>query len=512
MDKKRLAVNMAAQLLAFAVNMGISFFLASIIEEQIGENTYGFVALANQFVLYAQIAVSALNTMASRFVTIHIHRGETQTASEYFSSVFFGNVIMAGIFLIPALVIVLFMGYLPFLNVSEPILRDVQLLWAFVFGNFFLSIITSVYGVSTYAMNRLDLTSIRTMIADIIRIGFLFATFFLWKPTLWYIGAASVISTAYIAFWNRRFTRQLLPDIRMNLSNFRWKKVWELISLGAWNSLTRLGQQLLDGLGVLLSGALILDGNASMTLLALATQVPTAITSLMGTVVGVFNPQITIAYAEGDKEKLVGIIKSSNRIMVFLMSIPIAFLTAYGLDFYRLWQPSKDPWALQRLSILAVGVLYVSMSIQVLYHVFIITKKVKWNSLVLLGSGILSSVMSLVLLKTTNLGAACFPLSSMVTGLLRNFVFTPVYAARCLEVRWNRFYSDILLGWLSIGTITILGLLSRTVFPIRSWGELLLTGVVMGPLSLLVNFFVILRREERRTVLDMVRSRLKGAA
>lgn len=512
MDKKRLAVNMAAQLLAFAVNMGISFFLASIIEEQIGENTYGFVALANQFVLYAQIAVSALNTMASRFVTIHIHRGETQTASEYFSSVFFGNVIMAGIFLIPALVIVLFMGYLPFLNVPEPILRDVQLLWAFVFGNFFFSIITSVYGVSTYAMNRLDLTSIRTMIADIIRIGFLFATFFLWKPTLWYIGAASVISTAYIAFWNRRFTRQLLPDIRMNLSNFRWKKVWELISLGAWNSLTRLGQQLLDGLGVLLSGALILDGNASMTLLALATQVPTAITSLMGTVVGVFNPQITIAYAERDKEKLVGIIKSSNRIMVFLMSIPIAFLTAYGLDFYRLWQPSKDPWALQRLSILAVGVLYVSMSIQVLYHVFIITKKVKWNSLVLLGSGILSSVMSLVLLKTTNLGAACFPLSSMVTGLLRNFVFTPVYAARCLEVRWNRFYSDILLGWLSIGTITILGLFSRTVFPIRSWGELLLTGVVMGPLSLLVNFFVILRREERRTVLDMVRSRLKGAA
>ena len=140
MDKKRLAVNMAAQLLAFAVNMGISFFLARIIEEQIGENTYGFVTLANQFVLYAQIVVSALNTMASRFVTIHIHRGEKQTASEYFSSIFFGNVLMAVIFLIPALVIVLFMGYMPFLNVPKEILRDVQLLWVFVFGNFFLSI------------------------------------------------------------------------------------------------------------------------------------------------------------------------------------------------------------------------------------------------------------------------------------------------------------------------------------------------------------------------------------
>ena len=48
MDKKRLAINMAAQLLAFAVNMGISFFLAPIIEAQMA-NTYGFVTLANQF-------------------------------------------------------------------------------------------------------------------------------------------------------------------------------------------------------------------------------------------------------------------------------------------------------------------------------------------------------------------------------------------------------------------------------------------------------------------------------
>jgi len=510
MDKKRLAVNMTAQVLAFAVNMGISFFLAPIIENQVA-NTYGFVALANQFVLYAQIVVSALNTMASRFVTIHIHRGEKQEASEYFSSVFFGNVIMAGIFLVPALVIVIFMGHIPFLNVPEAVLTDVQFLWAFVFANFFLSIITSVYGVSTYATNRLDLTSIRTMQADILRIVFLFGTFMIWKPSLWLVGAASMISTSYIAFWNRRYTRQLLPQVEMNISNFRWKKVWELISLGAWNSLTRLGQQLLDGLDILLAGALILDGNASMTLLSLAKLVPTAISNLMGTIIGVFNPQITIAYAEGDKENLVKIIKSCNRILIFIMSIPIAFLTAYGEDFYALWQPTKDASVLHRLSLLAVGVYFISMSIQVLYHVFIITKKVKWNSLVMLGSGVVSSVLALILLSTTDLGVACFPLASSLTGIIRNLTFTPMYAAHCLEIRWNRFHGDIALGLFSIGTITVLGLLSRMVYPIHSWGSLLLTGVVMGPLALLVNFFIILRREERDMVLGMVKSKLKGA-
>ena len=126
-----------------------------------------------------------------------------------------------------------------------------------------------------------------------------------------------------------------------------------------------------------------------------------------------------------------------------------------------------------------------------------------------LGSGICSSLLSLILLSKTDLGVACFPLSSMLTGVLRNMIFTPIYAARCLEIRWNRFYSDIFLGFASIGTITVLGLLSRMIVPIHSWIILLLTGVVMGPL---VNCFVILRKQERNMVIGMVRSRLKGEA
>ena len=333
------------------------------------------------------------------------------------------------------------------------LLHDVQLLWAFVFSNFFLSIIMSIYSVSTYAMNRsgshIHPYYVREILSGIIFLIWNISD--LWKPTLWLVGCSIPDQApAYTAFWNRRYTRQLLPQVSRcrYRQDFRWKKVWELVSLGAWNSLTRLGQQLLDGVDILLSGALILDGNASMTMLSLAKMVPTAISSLMGTVVGVFNPQITIAYAEDNTENLVKIIKSCNRILIFIMSIPIAFLTAYGRDFYAMWQPTKDADMLQRLSLLAVGVLYVSMSIQVLYHVFIITKKVKWNSLVILGSGVLSFLSVTAFVEDNGSGShGYFRLSSMLTGLLRNLIFTPIYAARCLKIRWNRFYSDILLGF-----------------------------------------------------------------
>ena len=64
MDKKRLVINMTAQLVAFVVNLGVSFILTPIIDAML-PNTIGFVNMANQFVQWAQVIVSALNTQPS---------------------------------------------------------------------------------------------------------------------------------------------------------------------------------------------------------------------------------------------------------------------------------------------------------------------------------------------------------------------------------------------------------------------------------------------------------------
>lgn len=93
---------------------------------------------------------------------------------------------------------------------------------------------------------------------------------------------------------------------------------------------------------------------------------------------------------------------------------------------------------------LNVGTLFVSASIQVLYHVFLITKRVKLNSLVI-GSGALTVATVFVPLETTELGMYAIVGVSMVYGILRNLIFTPLYAARCLQVKWYTFFTEIFL-------------------------------------------------------------------
>lgn len=507
MDKKRLVINMTAQLVAFAVNLGVNFVLTPVIDAML-PNTIGFVNMANQFVQWAQVVVSALNTLASRYITIHLHKGEDQEVSEYFSSVFFANMLMAAVFMVPSLFVILFLGRL--FQVPAASLTDVQILFAFVFLNFFISIITSVFSVSTYSTNRLELTSIVTIITELVRVTILYVTYRFFTPYLFYVGIASVVSTVILAVANAGFTKKLLPKVKISLKYFRWRKVIELVSLGAWNSVTRLGQMLLDGLDTFISNIFI--DEAAMSLLVLAKYVPTTLSGLMGTLVGVFAPSITIAYAKGNKKELMDVLKSSNRIMIFMMSIPIAFVTAYGDKFFTLWlansRTAEEITLIYHLAVLSMGVLFVSASIQVLYQVFIITKKIKLNSIIIVASGVISTAVVFVLLENTNLGLYAIAGVSVVVGLIRNMVFTPLYAAKCLEVKWTTFYADIFMGLASIGIITVVAMLSKLVLPMDNWIVFFASGAFMGCVALVLNFFIVLRKAERQMVLDKVMSKL----
>ena len=88
-NNKQLAINLIAQITTFLITFGIGFFLSPFIVKHIGVEANGFVSLGNNFVAYAGILSTALNSMASRFITIHYVKKDYKTSNEYFSSVFF---------------------------------------------------------------------------------------------------------------------------------------------------------------------------------------------------------------------------------------------------------------------------------------------------------------------------------------------------------------------------------------------------------------------------------------
>ena len=79
-------MNMVWSLIAVFVNYFMNFLITPYVTNNIGVEAYGFVALANTFISYADIISVGLNAFAGRFISIAYHRGEKERANRFYSS------------------------------------------------------------------------------------------------------------------------------------------------------------------------------------------------------------------------------------------------------------------------------------------------------------------------------------------------------------------------------------------------------------------------------------------
>lgn len=504
MNKKRLAINMIANIVAFLVNMGVSFFLSPYIIKTVGKEAYGFVGLANNFVNYAQLITIALNSMAGRFITIKIHNNDDEAANKYFTSVFIANTIMALVMLIPSILIIVFIDRI--INVPKGILLDVKLLWALIFINFLLSIVVSTFSLATFVVNRLDLSSIRDIQGNILRVITLVALFSLFEPSVWYLGLVTLICTIFITIYNIYYKNMLLPQIKIKLKYFDVYAIKELMVSGVWNVVTKLGQILSDGLDLLITN-LFIDAS-SMGILAIAKTIPSAITNLLITISGVFSPQLTIQYAKNNIETLVEEIKISMKISGVFSNMALGFLIGFGTMFYSLWVPGENVELIQKVSILTAYGIIVSGAINSLFGVFTITNKLKINSLVVLLNGVLNTVIVFILLKTTNLGIIAVAGVSTTTALIKNLTFTPMYSAKCLGISIKTFYPTLIRYIISSIVITIIFYILANGFNSYTWTNIIIGGLICMIIGGIINYFLLFNSKEKIYIKNSIKSKI----
>lgn len=505
MKSKQLIFNIVATLLAFVVNTGISFFLTPYITSSIGEEAYGFIALANNFVMYASLVTIALNSMAGRFITIKIHQGKLEEANKYFTSILIANIFFTVILILPSALVVYFLD--DFLTISKELIFDVKLLFALIFINFFLSIINATYSTATFVKNRLDLSSKVNIVSYLLRAGLLFVLFAILVPRVSYMGIASCVVSIYVLIMNIYYTKKLLPNISVKKKYFDIKKIIQIIKSGIWNTITKLGQILTDGLDLLVTNIFI--SPKAMGQFAIVKTITTCLNSFVSTFAGVFSPQQTIDYAKGDLDVVVDDIKFSMKLTSFISNIPYVFLVVFGFYFYKLWVPDVDTNILNILSILSVLSQLTLSSIVPLWQIFTITNKLKVNSLVTVGTGLLNILIVFILVNTTDLGVIAIAGVSSITGVIKNITYTPIYSAHCLGVSKKTFYPEIFKNLFVTTLLILINLVVYSIFPIDTWAKLFIAIVICGIIGVVLNYLLLFSKEEKRAFLGIIKKFVK---
>lgn len=317
-------INLLSSVGVLITNLCISFFLSPYIIRTIGVEANGFVNLANTFVTYADLVVTALNAMAARFITIAYVQKDYKKANLYYNSVFWGNLIIVAILVVPAAFLIVRLQY--FIEVPIDILLDVKVLFTIVFLGFFIRTGAPNYDCGTYITNRMDLSYIPSAITALFRCVFLFCIFSIWAPHVWYVGLASIVVTLItlvIAGYN---THNLTPELKINLKEpiCSFSAVKELVMSGIWNSISSSGNMLLNGLDLLICNKFL--GATMMGILSLSKTLPNILIQLSESIRGAFGPELTISFAKNDKDNIHRCISRAMKITSVVVTIPAAGL------------------------------------------------------------------------------------------------------------------------------------------------------------------------------------------
>lgn len=502
-NNRAIVLNMVANILSFGVSMIISFFLTPYITRTVGMEAYGLVGLANSFINYINVITAALNSMASRFIIINLHQGETEKANQYFSSALLANTVFAGIITIPAFVLIL---NIEVLNISSELLFDARLTFFFVFINFVMSLIGAFYGIVLYAKNILWKGGFRTLEANIFRVLLIILLFSVFSGEIYYVVIAGMVTGLYSIAFNLYYTKKYLPELRVSRIYFRFAAIKELVSSGIWNSITRLSQILLDGLDLLLSNLFIngiMTGNVSV-----AKTIPSLYTSVVAILSDSFYPEFLALYSQNRKEDLIQSINKSINILSGISGVCLSILIIYAKEFYILWMPGSDTDLLRTLTLLSVGTVLISGCIYSLFSVFGLTNKIRTNSIVMLITGVLSTLTTFTLLKTSELGVYAIVGVSSVYGILRNLLFTPVYAAKCLGEKWYIFYPRIFRNLLNIVVLLFIDSTIKNMIPPNTWPKLFANGIIAVLVGGVITVVLVFSKAQKQEMFNKLKCKI----
>lgn len=508
-NNKQLFINLFASFIAFAVNLGINFFLTPFIVKHLGREAYGFVGLSTNIIGYLQLITIALNSMAGRFVMIEYTRGKYKEANQYFSSVFYSNLFLGAVCLLLSVALVIKLD--TFFDIPPRLISDVKCLFILLTCNMLIGLLTNVYAISTFIKNRLELTSIRGIVSNLIRGVLVLLMFSIFVPHIWYIGLIGLICTVYVSYTNIGFTRKLTPELHIKRIYFNLNRVLELIKVGVWNVLNKLNITLEQGLDLVIANVFL--SASMMGFFALTKSVPTLILSIAQTIAGVFAPMLTKYYALGQTDNLIRELRKSIRILGALCNIPIVFLYVFGASFYMLWLPNQDASKLQALTILGSFEMIVALPIESLWNIFTITNKLKYSTLCMTLTSVLTfCTVLLFMLFVDSLEARVIVLacSRSFWGFLRTLLFLPLYGSYCLGIKKTVFYKPILKSVISFLIMMAICYIYKSAVTITSWGSLILSLVFTGIIGIISGWILVFTKNDRNYILQYVQAKVQN--
>ncbi len=500
---KQFPKNLVSNIALFLVNVGVGLWLVPLLIHNLGVAAYGLIPLAMSLTHYVALITLAVSGGISRFLTIDLHQNNLDKANRTFNTCFWS---LIALILVCIPLLMAFTNFVPVLfNVPSEEVVSSKWLFAGVMGAFLLSTLSSSFGASAFAYNRLDLNNYVQILRSLVRLSAIIVLFFLVSPSLESVAIATLFSACAHLAADYYFWRKLTPQLTIDRSFFDSTRLKDLLSMGGWLVVNHVGSLLFLNIDLIVVNRLFGPGAGGEY--ASVLQWNTLLRSMAGILSGLLAPMYMISYAKGNIDDLIKMSKMSVKIMGLGLAVPIGLACGLSKELLNVWIGPEFS-KLAPLMVLMLIHLTVNLAVLPLFSINVCCNKVKVPGVITLLMGLLNLVLAVAIPLVFNTGFYGVAIAGAIVLTFKNALFTPWYASKILGIKAKTFILEMAFGILATLSVLIASWSLSEIWQIESWIRLVLTGCFIGLVYAPVIWFAVLSKTERKLLIGMARKNL----
>lgn len=320
--------NLIFNLIGLIINIALGLFYTPYLVKTLGIMAYGIVPLALVLNQYINVVTGSLTSSLTRFYSVAYQKGNYGEASKYISSSFI-SIAAVTVGLVPFFALLIFRIDRVF-NIPPEYIAEAKTLFLFTIISYIMSMFSSLYNITLYSQNRLDLLNVIKICRVVFKVIFTIIFFESIKKSISFIGYANFLSELLVIIISIYYFRLSAgKNIHIKLNLYEKSALFAILSMTVWVLIHQIGDTGLYRIDNILVNKFWSTRESGI--LGALSEFGTYVMTVIATIASLFGPLILIAYSDDDHKSVIRL-TSDNSLLVGLSS---ALLVGLSIGFAK---------------------------------------------------------------------------------------------------------------------------------------------------------------------------------
>ena len=491
-DNKRIAKNSIFLYVRSVIVMLVSLYTSRVVLAALGFADHGLYNLVGSVVVMFNMFSATFVSSTQRFLNVALGQDDTEQCCKVFSASINIHFILAGLLLILMETVGLWVLNNQ-LNIPEERVLAANIVYQLSLTTFVINLISIPYNAVIIANEKMKIFAFISIYEAMSKLIIAFAiklTHFDKLITYSILLAFLALSVRiFYGFYCKKKFEQYKYRKTIDKSLYR-----QMLSISGWNFLGSSASILtVSGMGIIIN---IFTNVVVNSAKGIASQIENVVKQLVDNFMVSIKPQITKSYASNDSEYLKSLVSRGTRFAFILMSALCVPLIIDAENILKLWLYNVPEYATNFVQYTLIYIMIIPFS-NVLDTLLLASGKIKQSQIVL-------SILQLL-----NLPFACLilylempPYMIYISYILISYVslIIRLYFVVQYSCIYPRFYLETIMRPLVVyvAILATLSILVSRAIPFGGIGRFIAIGVITEIVIVILSWFVVLNRNERK--------------